>query len=76
MAGHVIAYLSTASVAYHQPVAFGSFYRIGWAANISKHLIRELGSEIIGTDLSRSELGRKVVRLLGKPLEIDRKSVV
>jgi glycosyltransferase involved in cell wall biosynthesis len=70
MAGHSIAYLSTASVAYHQPAAFGRFYRIGRASNISKHLIRELGSEIIGTDLRRSELGPKVVRLLGKPLRI------
>jgi hypothetical protein len=70
MAGHSIAYLSTASVAYHQPVAFGSFYRIGRASTISKHLIRELGSEAIGTDMRRSELLRKVVRLLGKPLVI------
>src|SRR5580704_5149907 len=70
MAGHSIAYLGTASVAYQQPATFKNFYRMGWAGNISKHLIRELGSEIIGTDLRRSELGRKVVRLLGKPLQI------
>jgi glycosyltransferase involved in cell wall biosynthesis len=70
MAGHSIAYLGTASVAYRQPAAFRNFYRIGWACNISKHLIRELGSEAIGTDLRKSELVRKVVRLLCKPLEI------
>src|SRR5256714_1009071 len=70
MAGHSIAYLSTASVAYQQPATFKSFYRIGWACNISKHLIRELGSKAIGTDLRKSELVRKVVRLLCKPLEI------
>ncbi len=70
MAGHSIAYLGTASVAYQQPVSFRNFYRIGWACNISKQLIRELGSEAIGIDLRKSELGRKVVRLLCKPLEI------
>ncbi|HEV2992415.1 MAG TPA: glycosyltransferase family 2 protein [Candidatus Angelobacter sp.] len=70
MAGNSIAYLSTASVAYRQPASFQNFYRIGWACNISKQLIRELGSEAIGTDLRKSELGRKVVRLLCKPLEI------
>jgi hypothetical protein len=70
MAGHSIAYLGTASVAYQQPATFKSFYQIGWACNISKHLIRELGSEAIGTDLRKSELVRKVVRLLCKPLEI------
>jgi len=70
MAGHSIAYLSTASVAYQQPVTFRNFYRIGWACNISKQLIRELGSQAIGTDLRKPELGRKVVRLLCRPLEI------
>ena len=70
MAGHSIAYLCTASVAYRQPVTFKNFYRIGWACNISKHLIRELGSEAIGTDLRKSELVQKVARLLCKPLEI------
>ena len=70
MAGHSIAYLGTASVAYQKPATFKDFYRIGWAGNISKHLIRELGSEAIGTDLRKSELVRKVVRLLCKPLEI------
>jgi rhamnosyltransferase len=71
MAGHSIAYLATASVAYQQPATFKNFYRIGWAGNISMHLIRELGSEAIGTDhLRKSELVRKVVRLLCKPLEI------
>jgi rhamnosyltransferase len=70
MAGHSIAYLSTASVAYQQPAGFRNFYRIGWACNVSKHLIRELGSEAIGTDLRKSELVRKIARLLGKPLEI------
>jgi glycosyltransferase involved in cell wall biosynthesis len=70
MAGHSIAYLGTASVAYRQPAAFRNFYRIGWACNISKHLIRELGSKAIGSDLRKSELARKVVRLLCKPLEI------
>jgi glycosyltransferase involved in cell wall biosynthesis len=75
MAGHSIAYLGTASVAYRQPATFRNFYRIGWACNISKHLIRELGSEAIGTDLRKSELGRKVVRLLGKPLEIISRTI-
>ncbi|PYP89073.1 MAG: hypothetical protein DMG65_14280 [Candidatus Angelobacter sp. Gp1-AA117] len=70
MAGHSIAYLATASIAYQQPATFRNFYRIGWACNISKQLIRELGSEAMGTDLHKSELGRKVVRLLCKPLEI------
>ncbi len=70
MAGHSIAYLSTASVTYRQPATFSNFYRIGWACHIAKQLIRELGSEAIGSDLRKSELGRKVVRLLGKPLEI------
>jgi len=70
MAGHSIAYLGTASVAYQQPATFKSFYRIGWACNISKHLIRELGSEAIATDLRKSELVQKVARLLCKPLEI------
>ena len=59
MAGHSIAYLSTASVAYQQPASFRNFYRIGWACNISKQLIRELGSEAIGTDLlGNIEIGR------------------
>src|SRR5579872_3361562 len=70
MAGHSIMYLSTASVTYQQPATFRNFYRIGWACNISKHLIRELGSKTINTDLRKSELVRKVARLLCKPLEI------
>ena len=70
MAEHSIAYLGTASVAYQQPATFKNFYRMGWAGNISMHLIRELGSEAIGTDLRKSELARKVVRLLCKPVEI------
>jgi rhamnosyltransferase len=70
MAGHSIAYLGTASVAYQQPVTFNNFYRTGWAGNISRRLIRELGSEAIGTDLRKSELIRKVRRLLCRPLEI------
>ena len=70
MAGHSIAYLGTASVAYQQPVTFRNFYRIGWAANISRHLIRELGSEAAGTHLRKPELLRKVVRLLCRALEI------
>ena len=70
MAGHSIAYLSTASVTYRQPATFRNFYRIGWACHIAKQLIRELGSQAIGTDLRKPELGRKVVRLLGKPLEV------
>jgi glycosyltransferase involved in cell wall biosynthesis len=70
MAEHSIAYLGTASVAYQKPATFKNFYRIGWAGNISKHLIRELGSEAIGTDLRKSELVLKFVRLLCKPVEI------
>src|SRR5437016_9992534 len=70
MAGYSISYLSTASVAYQQPASFRNFYRIGWACNVSKQLIRELGVEVIGTDLRKPELGRKIVRLLCKPLEI------
>ena len=70
MAGHSIAYLSSASVTYQQPATFRNFYRIGCACNISKQLIRELGSEAMGTNLRKSELGRKVARLLCKPLEI------
>lgn len=70
MAGYSIAYLASASVAYQQHATFKSFYRIGWAANISKNLIRELGSEAIGIDLGKSELLRKVLRLLYKPVEI------
>lgn len=70
MAGHSIAYLGTASVAYQQSVTFSNFYRTGWAGNISRRLIRELGSEAMGTDLRKSELVRKVGRLLCKPLEI------
>src|SRR5256714_3519886 len=70
MAGHSIAYLGTASVAYQKPATFKDFYRIGWDGNISKHLIRELGSEAMGTDLRKSELVEKVARLLCKPLEI------
>jgi glycosyltransferase involved in cell wall biosynthesis len=70
MAGHAIAYLGSASVAYRQPATFGNFYRIGWACNTAKHLIRGLGSKAIGIDLRKPELGRKVVRLLCTPLEI------
>ncbi|MBZ5525571.1 MAG: glycosyltransferase [Acidobacteriia bacterium] len=70
MAGYSIEYLSTASVAYQQPDLFGNFYRMGRACTISLHLIRELGSEAIGIDLGKSELLRKVVRLLCKPLGI------
>lgn len=70
MAGHSIAYVSSASVHYQQPASFRNFYRIGCACNISKQLIRELGSEAMGIDLRKSELGRKVARLLCKPLEI------
>jgi glycosyltransferase involved in cell wall biosynthesis len=73
MAGHSIAYLSTASVAYQQPATFKKFYRIGWAANISRHLIRELGREAIGTAPSESELVRKVATLRCKPLAILRR---
>src|SRR5258707_2818258 len=70
MAGYSIAYLSTAAVAYLQPATFRNFYWIGRACSISNHLIRELCSQAIGTDQQRSELLRKVVRLLGKPLAI------
>jgi hypothetical protein len=70
MAGHSIKYLSTASVAYQRSVTFKNSCRIGWAGTISSHLIRELGSEAIGTDLRKSELVRKFVRLLCNPLEI------
>jgi glycosyltransferase involved in cell wall biosynthesis len=70
MAGHSIAYLSTAFVAYQQPATVKNSCRIGWAGTISRHLIRELGSEAIGTGLPKSELVRKFVRLLCKPLEI------
>jgi glycosyltransferase involved in cell wall biosynthesis len=68
LAGHSIAYLSSASVTYQQPASFRNFYRIGWACNVSGHLIRELGSHAIGSDLRKSELGRRAVRLLCKPL--------
>jgi len=70
MAGYSIAYLSTACVAYQQPAGFRNFYRVGRAAAISSRLIRELGSEAIGTGLRESGPVRKVVRLLCKPLEI------
>lgn len=70
MAGHSVAYLSTASVAYQQPASFRNFYRNGCACNISMQLIRELGSDAMGIDLRKSELGRIFVRLLCKPLEI------
>ena len=70
MAGHSIAYLSTASVAYQRPTTLKNSCRIGWAGTISRHLIRELGSEATGTDLSKPEMVRKFVRLLCKPLEI------
>lgn len=70
MAGNSIAYLATASVTYQQPATFKNFFRTGWAANISKHLIRELGTEAIGADLRKPELVRKVVRLLCKPMQI------
>jgi len=70
MAGHAIAYLGTVSVAYQQPARFRNFYRIGAACNIAKNLIRALGSEATGVDLRKSELARKVVRLLFTPLEI------
>lgn len=75
MAGHSIAYLGTASVVYQQPAFFKNSYRIGWAGNISRHLIRELGSEAIGTDPCESERVRKVARLLCKPLEIIRRMI-
>ena len=70
MAGHSIAYLSTASVAYQRPASLKDSCRIGWAGTISRHLIREFGSQAIGTDLPKPELVRKFVRLLCKPLEI------
>ncbi len=70
MAGHSIAYLATATVTYQQPAIFKNSYRIGKACHISTHLIRELGSEAVGTDLRKSELVRKVVRRLCRPLEI------
>ena len=70
MAGHAIAYLGSACVAYRQPVSVRNFYRIGLACNIAKHLIRELGSEAIGLDLRKPELARKIMRLLFTPLEI------
>ncbi len=70
MAGYSIAYLSTASVAYQQPAGFRHFYRIGRAAAVSRQLIREFGSEAIGTGLRESGLVRKVLKLLCKPLEI------
>jgi glycosyltransferase involved in cell wall biosynthesis len=70
MAGHSIAYLSTASVAYQQPAIFKNYYRIGKAGHISTHLIRELGSEATGADLPKSEQLRNVVRQLCRPLEI------
>ena len=70
MAGYSIAYVSNASVSYQQPASLRNFYRIGCACNISKQLIRELGTEAIGIDLRKPELGRKVARLLCKPLEI------
>jgi glycosyltransferase involved in cell wall biosynthesis len=70
MAGHGIAYLASACVAYRQPASSRNFYRIGLACNIAKHLIRDLGSEATGLDLRRPELARKVMRLLFTPLEI------
>jgi rhamnosyltransferase len=70
MAGHAIAYLGTACVAYRQPVSPRNFYRIGLSCNIAKHLIRELGGEALGLDLRKPELARKMMRLLFTPLEI------
>jgi rhamnosyltransferase len=69
-AGHSIAYLGTASVAYMPTATFRNFYRRACAGEVSKHLIREIGSKLLGTDLRRSDLGENVVRLLCKPLEI------
>jgi rhamnosyltransferase len=71
MGGHVIAYLAAAPVIYRQPVSARTFFEIGRACNVSKHLIRELASESIGMDLRRSELARKAARLAGKPVEIS-----
>jgi rhamnosyltransferase len=70
MAGHSIAYLGAASVAYQPTATFRNFFRRACAGQISKHLIRELGSQALGADLRRSDLGENVVRLLCKPLEI------
>ncbi|HKF21519.1 MAG TPA: glycosyltransferase [Candidatus Angelobacter sp.] len=75
MAGYSIAYLGTASVAYRQAATFKNLYRIGRACQISKHLIRELGSKAIGTDMGKSELARKAVRLLCSPLEIIARTI-
>src|SRR5258708_34284880 len=70
MAGYSIAYLSTASVAYQQPAGFRHFYRIGRAAAVSRQLIREFGSEAIGTGLRESGLVRKGLKLVLKTLGI------
>ena len=70
LAGHSIAYLSTALIAYQLAPTFRNSFRRACASQISKHLIRELGSQALGADLRRSDLGENIVRLLCKPLEI------
>jgi hypothetical protein len=70
MAGHSIVYLGTATVTYQQPAIFKNCYWTGKACHISTHLIRELGSEAVGTHLCKSEQVRKVARQLCRPLEI------
>lgn len=67
LAGCSIAYLSTVSVVYRQPAGFRNFYRIGRAAAVSSRLIREFGSEAVGTGSRETGPARKVVRLLGRP---------
>lgn len=75
MAGYSIAYLGTASVTYRQPAGFRNFYRIGKAANISSHLIGELGNEAVGNYTRKSGLVRKAVRLLCKPLKMTGRTI-
>jgi len=66
IAGHSIAYLGSASVVYQQRGAFRNFYRRGSAAQISKQLIRKLGSEATGRDLRKSFLNHNLVQRLSR----------
>lgn len=65
MAGGTVAYVSTAVVSYDRQMTWKSAYRIGYRAQVSKRLIRELAATYTGFRFNdRKETCSRVMRAL------------